>query len=480
MDLSILTENWTVLLPEMVLTIAVLVVMIVDILPGRSTSSSGVLSILSLVGIGLALAASVFVWTQPDAIYLGSATADSFAFGVRLVVLLAAAFGVLLSQNYIDRISKNIGEYYALILLATVGMMLMGSAIDLIIIFLALEIFSLAVYVLSGYYRENPRSTEAGMKYFLLGAFASSFFVYGMALIYGAGGTTNLRLLAESLQSPAANQMLLLPGIALLIVGFGFKVSLVPFHMWTPDVYQGAPTPVTAFMSVGTKTAAFAAFIRVLTEALPAQQETWGWMLAALAVITMTVGNLAALRQSSVKRMLAYSSVAHAGYLLVALVPATAQGAGAALFYVFAYAFMNIGAFAVLIALEKATDGDVEQERFNGIGSRLPWLALAMAIFMFSLAGIPPLAGFFGKFFIFKAAVDTGWAWLAVVGMINSAISAYYYLRVVVAMYFNEGGSVERQQWLGLNVSVAVAAIGTVVVGLYPTFWTNLLMNLGG
>jgi len=250
--------------------------------------------------------------------------------------------------------------------------------------------------------------------------------------------------------------------------------------MWTPDVYQGAPTPVTAFMSVGTKTAAFAAFIRVLTEALPAQQETWGWMLAALAVVTMTVGNLAALRQSSVKRMLAYSSVAHAGYLLVALVPATAEGAGAALFYVFAYAFMNIGAFAVLIALEKASDGDVEQDRFNGIGSRLPWLALAMAIFMFSLAGIPPLAGFFGKFFVFKAAVDTGWAWLAVVGMINSAISAYYYLRVVVAMYFNEGGSAERQQWMGLNVSVAVAAIGTVVVGLYPTFWTNLLMNLGG
>ncbi len=479
MDLSILTENWTVLLPEVILSVTVLIVMMVDIWPGRSTSNSGVLSSLSLVGILLAMAATVYVWTQPAAIYLAGVTADNFTFGVRIVILLAAAFGVLLSNHYIERISKNIGEYYSLILLATVGMMLMGSAIDLIVIFLALEIFSLAIYVLSGYYRDSARSSEAGMKYFLLGAFSSSFFVYGMALIYGAGGTTNLRLLAETLNSPLANQLLLLPGMALLIVGFGFKVSLVPFHMWTPDVYQGAPTPVTAFMSVGTKTAAFAAFIRVLTEALFAQQETWGWMLAALAVVTMTVGNLAALRQLSVKRMLAYSSVAHAGYLLVALVPGTAQGAGAALFYVFAYAFMNIGAFAVLIALEKAGEGDVEQERFNGIGSRLPWLALAMSIFMFSLAGIPPLVGFFSKFFVFKAAVDTGWAWLAVVGMVNSAISAYYYLRVVVAMYFNEGEAVERQRWAGINVSVAIAAVGTVIVGLYPSFWTTLLMNLG-
>jgi NADH-quinone oxidoreductase subunit N len=272
-----------------------------------------------------------------------------------------------------------------------------------------------------------------------------------------------------------------LPGIALIIVGFGFKLSLVPFHMWTPDVYQGAPTPVTAFMSVGTKMAAFAAFLRLLNEALAGQQETWGWMLAALAVITMTVGNLAALRQVSIKRMLAYSSIAHAGYVLVALVPATAEGAGSAIFYVFAYAFMNIGAFAVVVALERIGEGDVAQEQFNGIANRWPGLALAMSIFMLSLAGIPPLAGFFGKFFVFSAAVETGWAWLAVVGVINSAISAYYYLRVVVAMYFSEGTlQTERRSWMGLNVSVALAAIGTVVVGLYPSFWTNLLMGLGG
>lgn len=481
MDLSILTENWTVLLPEIVLTLFVIVVMMVDILPGRDTSSSKILANLSLVGVIAAIAANVYVWTLPDAVYLGAAAADDFTFGVRLVVLLAAFFGVLLSSDYVDHITDNVGEYYSLLLLTAVGMMLMGSAIDLIVIFLALEIFSLAIYVLSGYHRENPRSSEAGMKYFLLGAFASAFLVYGMALIYGAGGTTNLRLLADVFSVGAGNLTFLLPGIALIIVGFGFKLSLVPFHMWTPDVYQGAPTPVTAFMSVGTKMAAFAAFLRLLNEALAGQQETWGWMLAALAVVTMTVGNLAALRQISIKRMLAYSSVAHAGYVLVALVPATAEGAGSAIFYVFAYALMNIGAFAVVVALERVGEGDVAQEQFNGIANRWPGLALAMSIFMLSLAGIPPLAGFFGKFFVFSVAVETGWAWLAVVGVINSAISAYYYLRVVVAMYFSEGTLVtERRSWMGLNVSVALAAIGTVVVGLYPSFWTNLLMGLGG
>lgn len=477
MELSILTDNWTVLLPEIVLALVVLTVMMVDILPGQATSRSGVLGGLSLLGIGVALAASFYTWVQPDVVYLNAAVSDTFALAVRLIVLIAAGLGILLSTHYIPRISHHIGEYYALVLLAALGMMLMGNAIDLIVIFLALEIFSLALYVLSGYYRKSPRSTEAGMKYFLLGAFASSFLVYGMALIYGAGGTTNLRSLGEVLADGGADPFLLLPGMALLVVGFGFKVSLVPFHMWTPDVYQGAPTPVTAFMSVGTKAAAFAAFMRILMEALPAQQVQWAGLLAILAVITMTVGNLAALRQKSVKRMLAYSSVAHAGYLMVALVPGTAAGMNSALFYLFAYAFMNIGAFAVVIALEKAREGDVELASFSGAGERWPLLALAMSIFMLSLAGIPPLAGFFGKFFVFMAAVEADWAWLAVVGMINSAISAYYYLRVIVAIYFSqeETGVTERQSWAGLNVGVVFAAIATVVIGLYPSFWTGLL-----
>jgi NADH-quinone oxidoreductase subunit N len=472
--------NLRVILPELILVAFALVVMVVDMFR-RPDNRGGALAALSIVGIVATAVASLWLWNQPVATFQGSAISDGFALGVRLIVLVAALLGILLSTDYIPKFSDQSGEYYTLLMLAAAGMMMMGSATDLIVIFLALEIFSLALYILSGFFRENPRSTEASMKYFLLGAFASSFFVYGAALLYGAAGSTQLAVIADAMADGSTGLPLLLPGIALLVVGFGFKVSLVPFHMWTPDVYQGAPTPVTAFMSVGTKTAGFAAFMRLLLVALPAQQEIWSWALAILAAVTMTVGNLTALRQVSLKRMLAYSSVAHAGYLLVALVPGTSEGTSAALFYLFTYAFMNIGAFAVAIALEKTGDFDTTQDRADGIAGRWPVLALAMAIFMFSLSGIPPLAGFFGKFFVFKVAVDNGWAWLVAIGVLNSAISAYYYLRVTVAMYFNEAQeSVERQSWMGLNVGVTIAAIATVAIGLYPSLWTSLLAGIGG
>ncbi|MCL4830845.1 MAG: NADH-quinone oxidoreductase subunit N [Caldilineaceae bacterium] len=478
MNTSALFENLSVLLPEIVLIVGAMIVMMADI-ARRKQNDPGILPGLSLVTLLVSLGAAVYIWNQPTAEYMAGATSDAFSLGVRLVVGIAAIFGVLLSGDYLPIIRKQSGEYYSLLLLAASGMMLMGSATDLIVLFIALEIFSLGLYILSGFYRENPRSTEAAMKYFLLGAFASSFFVYGAALLYGAGGSTNYAAIGAALSSGAGNLGLALPGIALLVVGFGFKVSLVPFHMWTPDVYQGAPTPVTAFMSVGTKAAAFAGFIRVLLIALPSLQPQWGIALAVLAVVTMTVGNLTALRQTSIKRMLAYSSVAHAGYLLVGIVPGTTEGSSAALFYLFAYAFMNIGAFAVAIAMEKAGEGDVDQSRLAGVSARYPMLALAMAIFMLSLAGIPPLAGFFGKFFLFKAAVDGGWAWLVAVGVLNSAISAYYYLRVTVTMYFSDATEVvERRVWAGLNASVVIAAVATVVIGLYPSVWTGLLGGL--
>jgi NADH-quinone oxidoreductase subunit N len=324
------------------------------------------------------------------------------------------------------------------------------------------------------------------MKYFLLGAFASTFFVYGSALLYGAGGSTQYTRIHETLTAGGGNPSLVLPGIALLLVGFGFKVSLVPFHMWTPDVYQGAPTPVTAFMSVGTKAAAFAGFFRVMMVALPSLYDQWATPLAILAVLTMTVGNLTALRQSSVKRMLAYSGIAHAGTILIALAAGTPAASAAAAFYLFAYAFMNIGAFAVVIVLERKGEGDVEQDRFNGIGGRFPSLAVAMAVFMLSLSGIPPLAGFFGKFLIFKAAVEADLAWLAIIGVLNSAISAYYYLRIVAAMYFQppeESG--EESEPLSLLTSrsslfvVTVAAVAVVVIGLQPGIWAGMLRGLG-
>jgi NADH-quinone oxidoreductase subunit N len=473
--------NFTVVLPELVLVGFALLLMLADAFGGgeQSLIRRG-LPWLAMIGLVAALVICAAIWRDPVATFQGSATLDNFALGVKLVVLVAATLAILLSVNYIPSVNRQTGEYYTLILLCAASMMVMGSATDLMVVFLALEAFSLALYILTSLNRNNPRSSEAGLKYFLLGAFASAFFVYGAALVYGATGSTQYEAIAGMLVSGSGDLALLYPGIAMLIVGFGFKVSLVPFHMWTPDVYQGAPTPVTAFMSVGTKAAAFAAFIRFFLSALPAQQETWSWILAILAVITMTVGNFAALRQLSLKRMLAYSSIAHAGYILVGLTGGTAGAASSAIFYLFSYAFMNIGAFAVIIMLEKAGEDDALQNRAAGISKRFPMLALAMAIFMFSLTGIPPLAGFFGKLFVFKAAVDGGFAWLAVIAMLNSAVAAYYYLRITVAMYFEEPTSetlATPRGWGTLNIGLAVAAIFTVAIGLYPGLWTGLFQG---
>lgn len=487
MDTALLFDNAIVLLPELVLAVGVMVLMIVDI-GRRGENGAPLLAGLSVAILLLGIGASLLIWGRPPAEYLGGAISDGFALSVRLVVLIAGVFGVLLSRNYLPDIERQGGAFYSLQLLAIIGMMLMGTATNLIVLFIALEIFSLALYILCGFYRESPRSIEAAMKYFLLGAFASTFFVYGSALLFGAGGSTHYARIHETLAAGGGNPSLVLPGIALLLVGFGFKVSLVPFHMWTPDVYQGAPTPVTAFMSVGTKAAAFAGFFRLMMTALPSFHDQWAAPLAILAVLTMTVGNLTALRQSSVKRMLAYSGIAHAGNILIALVAGTGAASSAAAFYLFTYAFMNAGAFAVVIALEKKDGGenDVEQSSLAGIAETFPALAAAMAIFMLSLSGIPPLAGFFGKFLVFKAAVEAGWAWLVVIGVLNSAISAYYYLRIVVAMYFQplaeEGEEKERLSILASRSSlfvVTVAAIAVVVIGLQPGLWTGVMRGLG-
>ena len=487
MDTALLFDNAIVLLPELVLAVGVMVLMIVDI-GRRGQNGAPLLAGLSVAILLLGVGASLLIWGRPPAEYLDGAVSDGFALSARLVILLAGIFGVLLSRNYLPAIERQGGAFYSLLLLAVIGMMLMGTATNLIVLFIALEIFSLALYILSGFYRESPRSIEAAMKYFLLGAFASTFFVYGSALLYGAGGSTNYARIHETLTAGSGNPSLVFPGIALLLVGFGFKVSLVPFHMWTPDVYQGAPTPVTAFMSVGTKAAAFAGFFRLMMTALPSLHDQWAAPLAVLAVLTMTVGNLTALRQSSVKRMLAYSGIAHAGTILIALVAGTASASAAAAFYLFSYAFMNIGAFAVIIALEKrdGSENDVEQSSLIGIAERFPLLAAAMAIFMLSLSGIPPLAGFFGKFLIFKAAVEADLAWLVVIGVLNSAISAYYYLRIVVTMYFQPPAeSGEESEPLSLLTSrsslfvVTVAAVAVVVIGLQAGLWAGMLRGLG-
>jgi NADH-quinone oxidoreductase subunit N len=480
---SIANFNLSALLPELTLVLFTVIIMFFDVFTdAKNPKTRAALPWIAFVGVFASGMAVAWLWGQPEVSFQDAAISDRFALGLSTIVLVATGLTILLSVAYIPRINRQVGEYYALILLCAVGMMLMGLANDLIILFLALEIFSLGLYILTGIYRKSPRGAEASMKYFLLGAFASAFFVYGAALIYGAAGSTQYNAISEMIGSGNADLYLLYPGIALLIAGFGFKVSLVPFHMWTPDVYQGSPTPVTAFMSAGTKAAAFAAMIRVLVIAVPAEQANWGWMLATLAVLTMTLGNLAALRQTSLKRMLAYSSIAHAGYILVGLVPGTAAGANAALFYLFSYAFMNMGALAAVIALENIEESDASLATVAGLSQVRPKLAFVLAIFMFGLSGMPPLAGFFGKLLVFQAAVAGGWAWLAAFAMLTSVVGAYYYLRVIVLMYFKEptaetdSGSPGMTS-LPLAIGLGVAAAFTIIIGIAPGMWTSLFQT---
>ncbi len=429
------TVNLIVILPELILVAAALLVVVLDLL-GAGKRGLGWLSLVAVLAslvAGLALA-------PEDPALQSMALADGLGRILGAAVLIAAGLACLISIERVEDFTRRGGAFFAVLLLATAGMRVMTIANDFMTLFIALEILSLALYILVGFDRKDPRSAEAALKYFLLGAFASGFLLYGIALIYAATGSTNLSEIAKGIlpsPAPLPGAPLLPIGVGLLIVGFGFKLALVPFHMWTPDAYQGAPTPVTAFMSVATKTAAFAALIRVLA-ALTTHDKPWLLALAVLAALTMTLGNLAALRQTSLKRMLAYSSIAHAGYVLSGLASGTAQGAQGAMYYLLAYTFMNIGAFTVVLALQQHNENDVALDKLAGLASRRPGLALLMTIFMFSLTGVPPLAGFFAKLYVFGAAVNGGLVWLVVIGGLNSAVSAYYYLRVIVSMYMQE------------------------------------------
>lgn len=460
------TLNLNAILPQIALVLAAMLVLLVDLV----VKNKRVLGWLSLAAVLVALARVFIRPAAPD--FQGMLLADGLGLFAAAAILIAAGLAILLALDRTNDFTRRSGPYYALILLATAGMIAMAQGNDFLIIFLGLEIFSLALYILTGFARRDARSSEASLKYFLLGAFASGFFLYGIALIYGATGTTNLTRIAQgtaplSVTLPFAP---LLPiGVGLLLVGYGFKVALVPFHQWTPDVYQGAPTSVTAFMSVATKTAAFASLIRVLA-ALVSHDRPWLIALAALAVLTMTVGNLAALRQTSLKRMLAYSSIAHAGYVLVGLAAGAAAGFQAALYYLLVYTFMNLGAFAVLLAVQRRDENDVTTDRIAGLSRRQPGMAVLMAVFMFALIGIPPLAGFFGKLYVFGAAVQANMTWLAIIAMLNSAIAAYYYLRVTVTMFMAEprpsGADMSRPGW-AVSTTVVLTALATLVLGLW-------------
>jgi NADH-quinone oxidoreductase subunit N len=467
MDIPLPSLDLLIIAPEIVVLVTALLVMMADlVLVGEDKAR---LAWLALVGVVAAAGVSFYVWDGSDPQLHGMLAADGYALFLNLVLLAAAALAILLSLD--TQLPR--GEYYALLLLSTAGMMLMAAAVSLITIFLALEILSLSLYVLVGLDRTDGRSPEAALKYFLLGAFASGFLLYGIALTYGQAGTASLAGVRDHFLSLGGSfPVLLAVGLGLMVVGFGFKVALVPFQMWTPDVYQGAPTPIAAFMSVGAKTAGFAALGRVVLYAFGQQHASWSWLLAGLAVLTMTVGNLAALRQANLKRLLAYSSIAHAGYILVGLAAGNEAGTGAVLFYLLVYAFMNVGAFAIVLASERLAGASARGEtvaELAALAAGRRWPAVAMAIFMLSLAGVPPLAGFLGKLYVFAAAVQGGLAWLAAVGVVNSVISAYYYLRVVAAMAWPQGaaapgGILSR----GVQAAVVLAALAVVLLGLWP------------
>lgn len=428
---------------------------------------------ITLIGLGVALAFTISAWFNPGATFtpvggMPMLVADNYASFLNIIFVLTGMLTVLISIDFLDWTGLDRPEYYMLMLLSISGMMLMGMANDLILIFLALELLSIPLYIMAGLAWPRPESEESAMKYFLLGAFSSAIFVFGIALLYGAAGTTALPAFVAALGRATP---LALAGTAFLLVGFGFKIAAVPFQMWTPDVYEGAPTSVTAFMSVGAKVGGFAAMLRILLIALPELGDAWVPAVAILSALTLIIGNVAAITQQNIKRLLGYSSIAHAGFILIA-VAATAHsnsGLSAALFYMFAYLFTNLGAFAIVIAMERKLGEGVLLEDYKGLAKKYPLLALAMSLFMLSLAGVPPTAGFAAKFYVFRAAVEAGLFWLALIGVITSVVSAFYYLRVVWLMFMYDG-EVELNKRPALITVVVIAAVVTFVFGILPAW----------
>ena len=425
----------------------------------------------SLAGLLTALIAVYLLAVRGGGDLGGTYVVDAFSLFFHALILGIGVIAVLLSPSYLRATGIDRGEYYTLLLFSMIGMLGLVSCRELVSLFVSLEVMSVALYALAGLHRARPESQESALKYFITGAFSSGFFLYGVALLYGASGSTSLTAVGTALRSSGgATIALATMGTGLLLVGFGFKVASVPFHMWAPDVYEGAPTTVTAVMSAGVKAAAFGALLRVFCEALPALASSWQPAVAALAVVTMVIGNLGALAQSNLKRLLAYSSVAHAGYLLAAVVAAPGLGVEAVLFYLVAYAAVNLGGFGTLAALARDGREPLALGDVAGLATRRPALAAALTVYLISLAGVPVSAGFVGKFFLFRAAVNAGWTSLAVIGVLMSVVSAYYYLRVVVAMYMREplGEDVWAPVSPASGVALALSAAIVLGLGIYP------------
>ncbi len=467
------TAEYLRFLPEIILTFVGTLLMVLDAISDRRGSPLyGNISIAAL-----AAAAIASLSAEPGPAFSQMLMVDGFATFFRILVIGVGILTVLLSYRYLDRENAEPGEYHALILFSVMGQCVMVTANELIMIFIGLEISSIATYVLAGYLRDDKRNNEAALKYFLLGSFATAFFLYGVALIYGMTGSTNL----STIRSVAAgvSPVMVAVSAGLMLVGLLFKVSGAPFQVWAPDVYQGAPVPVSAFMSAGPKAAAFAVLLRIFMTAFPSIGSGWEPLVWISALLSMTIGNFGALTQSNVKRLLAYSSIAHAGYVLVAVTSRSDTGTAAAMFYLAAYAMMNVGAFAVVTHLAGKGEKHVSVEDFAGLATRQPVTAALLTVFLLSLIGVPLTAGFFGKFYIFQAALQSHLVWLAVLGLLNSAVAAYYYLRILVVMYMREPGETTlnlEPLGVGLSAALLLPAAGTFVLGIFP----GLILNFAG
>ena len=453
------------LIPELVLTGLALIILLADLLI-RKKEIVALMSIAAVCGVALTLVGS------SGETFSGMFISDGYSTFFKIIFLVNVVLSVLISMKYIIVEKVNYGEYYSLILFSTIGMMLMASAGDLIVLYLGLELMALSTYVLAGFIRHDGRSSEAALKYFLLGAFSSGFLLYGISLVYGLTGTTNLQQIAAFIaESGLAGNTSLLLSAMFLIVAFGFKIALVPFHMWAPDVYEGAPTSITAFMSVGPKAAGFAVLGRVFIIAFASVKVDWQTILIVLAILTMGVGNIVALSQSNIKRMLAYSSIAHAGYALLGIIVANQEGIASMMNYMMIYAFMNIGAFGVITMLRSEGFRGESIDDYQGLAKHHPLAAVLMLIFMFSLTGIPPTAGFIGKLYLFLAAINAGYTWLVVVAVIFSAISAFFYLRIVMYMYMKDPVTeVTLTTSASTNIALGITAVAVLFIGIFPSY----------
>ena len=455
------------LAPVLVLAVFGMMVLITDLFIGKDKS---ILVFMSLTGLLMAAISSLAKFNLPVHSFNGAYVVDHLSVFFTFIFCISSAMAILLSVDFNKREEIKVGEYYSLILFCTLGMVVLASSTDMIMIFLGIEIISISLYILAGVRRKDIKSNEAALKYFLLGAFATGFLLYGMALIYGSTGSTKLAIISKVIsEGQIISEPLMIMGVVLLIIGFSFKVAAVPFHMWAPDVYQGAPTPVTAFMAVGPKAASLAAFYRIMTEAMPGLSYSWEILLCIVSVLSMFIGNLGAIMQTNIKRLIAFSSVSHVGYLLIAIIAKNSLSSSSLMFYMLTYTFMIFGVFGIVVLLGRKGDENLEIENYSGLAYKHPIIALTMTIFLLSLGGLPPLAGFVAKFYIFSAALNEGYLILVIIAVLNSAISFYYYLKVIVFMYMKEPIKPLNVTLSPMTLLViAISVFGTIQLGIYP------------